>query len=143
MTDASVAVFAPAPVLTVTIEPGHEHAEVHVHAGGQGAWIAHMLGVLDVHTVLCAPLGGEIGVVLSRVLHTSDLEIRSVSTGTNGCFVEDRRSGELESLAHMPATSLNRHESDELCNQVITAGMETRVVVLTGPAGTPTVDPDV
>lgn len=135
--------FAPSPVLTVTIEAGSEHPEVHVHSGGQGAWIANMLAVLDVRTVLCAPLGGEIGAVLDKVLRRKSLEIRAVPTGSNGCFVEDRRPGDLTCLAEMPGTPLNRHESDELCNQVLSAGMETGVVVLTGPAGSRVVDPDV
>jgi 1-phosphofructokinase len=127
----------------VTIEPSSEHPEVHVHAGGQGAWIANMLAVLDVRTLLCAPLGGEIGAVLSQVLQQEMLEMRCVTTQTNGCYVEDRRSGELECLADMPATSLDRHQSDDLCNQLITAGLEAGVVVLTGPAGKATVAPDV
>jgi 1-phosphofructokinase len=102
-----------------------------------------MLAVLEIRTLLCAPLGGEIGAVLEKVLRRDSLEIRSVPTGSNGCFVEDRRPGDLTCLAEMPGTALNRHESDELCNQVLSAGMETGVVVLTGPAGSRVVDPDV
>ena len=43
----SVCVFAPAPILTVTVEAAEdEREELHVHAGGQGFWVARMLGVL-------------------------------------------------------------------------------------------------
>lgn len=140
----SVSVFAPAPVLTVTIEPTDDAPEVHVHPGGQGLWIANMVAVLEARAILCAPLGGEIGLVLEGLLKQDGLELRGVACGgTNACEVEDRRSGELESLAVMPATRLNRHESDELCNLVLAAGLETGVAVLTGPAGTPTIDDDI
>lgn len=37
-----VAVFAPSPLLTVTIEAGAERPEVHLHAGGQGFWVARL-----------------------------------------------------------------------------------------------------
>lgn len=139
----AVSVFAPAPILTVTIEQGSEDPEVHVHAGGQGLWIANMLTVLDIRAHLCAPIGGEIGMVLNSVLADVAEEIRSVPTATNGCIVEDRRSGDLVRVAEMAASPLDRHGVDELCNQVMTAGLETGVVVLTGTAGQRILDPDV
>lgn len=137
-------VFAPAPILTVTIEPGTENPEVHVHPGGQGAWVANMLAVLETHAALCAPLGGEIGMVLGTMLNSSWIDLRSVTvSGTNGCRVEDRRPGDLECLVEMRASTLDRHESDELCNQLLTVGLETAITVLTGSAGNPTIDPDI
>jgi hypothetical protein len=45
-------VFAPAPILTVTVEQKGSDDDVHVHAGGQGFWIARMLATLDVPVVL-------------------------------------------------------------------------------------------
>jgi 1-phosphofructokinase len=89
-------------------------------------------------------LGGEIGLVLGAILDDEQLDLRAVTTsGTNGCYVEDRRGGDLECLAEMPASTLNRHESDNLCNQMLTCGLDTGVAVLTGPAGAAVVDPDV
>ena len=142
--EKSVCVLAPSPLLTVTVEVGDgEHPEIHVHAGGQGLWIANMLTALDTRAVVCAPLGGEIGAVLASVLSDELFELRSVPTeGSNGCYLEDRRSGDLECLAEMPAARLNRHESDELSNTVLTAGMETGVAVLTGSGGMDVIDPD-
>lgn len=103
-----------------------------------------MLMVLEARTLLCSPLGGEIGLVLGAILDDEQLDLRAVAiSGSNGCYVEDRRGGDLECLAEMPATSLNRHESDDLCNQMLTCGLDTGVTVLTGPAGTAVVDPDV
>ena len=49
---AGVAVFAPAPELTVTLERLGERDEMHLHAGGQGFWIARLLSVLGVPTSL-------------------------------------------------------------------------------------------
>ena len=37
MTDR-VMVFAPAPILTVTIEQRSGEPDLHVHPGGQGVW---------------------------------------------------------------------------------------------------------
>ena len=33
-----VVIFAPLPVLTVTVEDRSGEADIHVHAGGQGVW---------------------------------------------------------------------------------------------------------
>src|SRR5699024_4524050 len=66
----SAMVFEPTPVLTVTAEPGasdaatSKEADLHLHPGGQGLWIARMLKALGLDTQLCAPLGGETGAVL-------------------------------------------------------------------------------
>lgn len=38
----SLTIFAPSPILTVTVEPGSRVGEVHFHAGGQGVWVARM-----------------------------------------------------------------------------------------------------
>lgn len=139
-----MSVFAPTPVLSIDIEPGTDHPEVHVHAGAQGPWIANMLEVLDTRAVLCAPLGGEIGMVLGGLLDERGMEVRRVQTeGTSACQVEDRRSGDRECVAQMDAAVLNRHECDELYNLALAAGLDTGVIVLTGPSGTPTLDPDV
>ncbi|HEV8298471.1 MAG TPA: hypothetical protein VGQ20_14295, partial [Acidimicrobiales bacterium] len=65
----AVCVFAPVPLLTVTIEQlGDRGPEVHLHAGGQGVWIARMANILGARSVLCTILGGETGGVFESVL---------------------------------------------------------------------------
>ena len=49
-------------MLTVTIERqaiGRMiEDDIHVHAGGQGFWVARMLAELDIDACLCGPVGG-------------------------------------------------------------------------------------
>jgi fructose-1-phosphate kinase PfkB-like protein len=77
MTDR-VMVFAPTPILTVTLEQQTSGAELHVHPGGQGVWQARMIAALGVPVTLCAALGGETGDVLARQL---EAEIRDAGVG--------------------------------------------------------------
>ena len=49
-----VAVFAPSPLLTITIEPGSDRPEVHLHAGGQGVWAARLAATLGAEVTLAA-----------------------------------------------------------------------------------------
>jgi len=51
---ARVAVFAPSPLLTITIEPGTDRPEVHLHAGGQGVWAARLAATLGAEVTLAA-----------------------------------------------------------------------------------------
>lgn len=141
----SVCVFAPSPLLNITVEAlGEDRPDVHIHAGGQGPWIANMLAVLEARPILCGPFGGETGRVLSAVLGGERFDVRAVETlGSSGCFVEDRRSGELVCVAEMAPAELNRHEVDDLYNDVLAAGLEAGVAVLTGPSAAQTVPADV
>ncbi|MFC7480190.1 hypothetical protein ACFQX7_09280 [Luedemannella flava] len=61
-----VMVFAPAPLLTVTIEQRADAVDLHVHPGGQGVWQARMIAALGGSVVLCAAMGGETGNVLGN-----------------------------------------------------------------------------
>src|SRR4051794_40074360 len=66
---ATVLVVAPTLLLTVSMErdtTGSE--EVHVHAGGQGVWVARMLRALGCRPVICCPYGGESGAVARAIL---------------------------------------------------------------------------
>ena len=50
----SVAVFAPSPVVTITVEAGSgNEPEIHLHAGGQGFWVARMAARLGAKVSLC------------------------------------------------------------------------------------------
>lgn len=131
----SVVVFSPEPSLTVTVEKvqhgGHERDDVHIHAGGQGVWVARMLGVLGIEARLCAPLGGEIGQVLQELMRNDAIVvIGSPLAGSNGAYIDDRRSGKRDRIAQMPPGRLTRHEL--LYGNVIAEGRVAGTVVLTG-----------
>ncbi len=130
-----VAVFAPSPVVTVTVERGSAGGpEIHFHGGGQGFWVARMAVVLGARVTLCAPIGGETGRVLRALLAGHDIELRSVATqGWNGAYVHDRRSGQRATVAETPSPELQRHEVDELYGTAVAVGLEADVTLLTGP----------
>ncbi|MEX5711337.1 PfkB family carbohydrate kinase [Parafrankia sp. FMc6] len=130
-------VFAPSPLLTVTIEARPDGAsDIHLHAGGQGVWIAHLTMVLDVEARLCAPFGGETGEVLTTLLGRSGVVVRPVAVGgENGGYVHDRRAGGREVVARAPAPPLTRHELDGLYDTALVEGLDAGVAVLGGPDG--------
>jgi 1-phosphofructokinase len=130
----AVVVFAPSPLLTVTIEDRAGTADIHVHPGGQGVWQARMISSLGVPTVLCAALGGETGEVLGHLLTGEDVELRTVRVGArNGGYVHDRRSGSREEIAEAPGAPLDRHDQDALYELVLAEGLEHGTVILAGP----------
>ncbi|CAN7690137.1 1-phosphofructokinase family hexose kinase [Mycolicibacterium frederiksbergense] len=130
----TVVIFAPSPVLTVTIEDRSGEADVHVHAGGQGVWQSRMVSSLGVPTVLCAALGGETGSVLGHLLPTADITVRSVPVSArNGAYVHDRRSGDRDIIAESPGSPLDRHELDSLYELTLTDGLIHGWVLLSGP----------
>jgi 1-phosphofructokinase len=60
--------------------------------------------------------------------------VRRVRTaGASGAYIHDRRSGEREPVARVPATALQRHEVDDLYGAMIAAALTSNVAVLTGP----------
>src|SRR4051812_20998011 len=106
MTSNRVAVFAPSPELTVTVENRNGAPDIHIHAGGQGVWQSRMIGALGAEPLLCCALGGETGRVLQQVIGV-DLRVRDVNA-RNGAYVHDRRKGERDQLVRMPADPLSR-----------------------------------
>ncbi len=130
-----VAVFAPHPLLTVTLErEGAGREQVHFHAGGQGVWVARMAACLGVEPLLCGFLGGESGALLGGLLERLGGQRRLVATAAaSGCYVTDRRSGERQLLSCTLSDPPSRHELDELfsitCAEAIAAGW----LVLTNP----------
>jgi 1-phosphofructokinase len=123
-----VVIFAPHPLLTVTIErEGPDRERVHFHAGGQGVWVARMVASLGALPVLCGFIGGEPGALLQGLLGALGGELRLVETASaSGCYVTDRRSGRRELLASAFSDPPSRHELDELfsrtCAEAIAAG---------------------
>lgn len=131
-----VAVFAPSPLLTVTIEAAGTSgsAEIHLHGGGQGVWIARMLAALGCQVDLCGPFGGETGEILQGLLGGDRVEVHPVATaGSNGAYVHDRRDGERASVAETAPPVLHRHELDRLYNLALVRGLCADAVVLAGP----------
>jgi 1-phosphofructokinase len=131
----TVGVFAPSPLLTVTVEQGAgQEPEVHLHAGGQGFWVSRMAVALGARAILCAPLGGESGAVLLHRIVDEGVEVRSVACrGANATYVHERRGGSRETIAETLSPSLSRHELDELYGVALTVGLDADVMLLTGP----------
>ena len=137
-------VFAPSPLLTITVEARPDgSADTHLHAGGQGVWVARMLARLDVEAILCGPFGGETGAVLSPLVEREGIRWRhSRCTADNGSYIHDRRAGKREVIASTAPPSLPRHELDELYNVALVEGLESDVAALTGPDGERVLAPD-
>lgn len=130
----AVVIFAPLPVLTVTIEDRSGEADIHVHAGGQGVWQSRMMSSLGVPVVLCCALGGEMGNVLGHLLPMPDVSVRSVPVSSrNGAYVHDRRAGERDIIAEAAGSPLDRHELDSLYELTLTEGLTHGRVLLSGP----------
>ncbi|MDQ1492725.1 MAG: 1-phosphofructokinase, partial [Actinomycetota bacterium] len=128
-------VFAPDPLLTVTVEAGSDGDEIHLHAGGQGFWVAQMIANLGVEVSVCGPFGGESGrVVRTLVDQDEHINLRAIETvGSNGAYVHDRRGGERVTVAETPPDPLDRHELDDLYGAALVGGLEAEVAVLAGP----------
>lgn len=138
-----VCVFAPSTIVTVTIEHGaDDEPEVHFHAGGQGFWIARLLGRLGVPTTICTVFGGEAGQVASTLVQTEPIEIRAVHRQQdNGCWIHDRRTGDRRIVVDVAGGALGRHETDELVGATLVAGLRSGICVLTGPHHPGLIDP--
>ena len=131
----SLSVFAPSPVVTITVEPSPgDEPDIHLHAGGQGFWVARMAARLGARVNLCVPLGGETGTVLESLLAVNGIAVLSVDTdGVNGAYVHDRRAGKRELIAETSSPSLARHELDDLYGVTLAAGLDSDAVLVTGP----------
>lgn len=130
-------VFAPSTIVTVTVENSTDEeqgSEVHFHAGGQGFWIARLLGRLGVPTTICTVFGGETGRVASTLVEAEPIEVRAVRRQeSSGCWVHDRRTGERHVVADVRGAALGRHETDELVGAAIAGALRHGICVLTGP----------
>ncbi len=131
----TVAMFAPHPLLTVTLErEGADREGVHFAAGGQGVWVARAAGELGALPALCSFIGGESGELLRGLLDHLPGKRCLVPTSTaSGCHVCDRRSGTLEVLSMALSDPPSRHELDDLfarsCSEAIACGW----LVVTNP----------
>lgn len=130
-----VVIFAPSPVLTVTVEDHPDGPEVHLHAGGQGVWQARMLLRMGVSVTMCSVLTGESGRMLRHLLADEGITVVAVErSGRGGAYIHDRRDGEREALVETGGEPLSRHDLDELYGLTLGAGLGADLVILSGPA---------
>ncbi|GAA4488334.1 hypothetical protein GCM10023094_48020 [Rhodococcus olei] len=86
--------------------------ELHVHAGGQGFWIARMARILGARVHLCGGFGGETGAILHDLMIREGLVVRAVRIqGSNGAYIGDRRRGTRTAVADIAPAALRRHEA--------------------------------
>ncbi|MGH8836152.1 MAG: 1-phosphofructokinase family hexose kinase [Actinomycetes bacterium] len=129
-----VMIFAPLPILTVTVEDRGDGVDIHLHAGGQGVWQARMVAALDTSVTMCTLFGGETGQVLRHLIPEEGIELRAVlGVARNGAYIHDRRSGRRVAVAEDPGDPIQRHELDELYNEALVEGLSATVCVLSGP----------
>jgi 1-phosphofructokinase len=137
-------VFAPSPMLSVTVESKGDLPDVHLHAGGQGFWLARMIAELGVEVTLCGTFGGETGEVLHTLIERASVAVHRVAAEpANAAEIHDRRGGESVTVAEMPATPLSRHVVDELFGAALVEGLTATVCVLGGPTAPDVLPPDV
>lgn len=131
--DGRIAVFAPSPILTITVERQGERSDVHLHPGGQGFWVARLAATLGAEVVLCCALGGEPGLVLQGLMEAQPITLRAVPAVTpNGVYIHDRRSGTRTEVAEVESWPLGRHAADELYGIAVAAGLDADVTLVTG-----------
>lgn len=141
---SGVVIFAPSPLLTVTIEATPEEPEVHLHAGGQGVWQARMLQRLGFDITMCCVLSGETGRALRHLLDEEGITVVAVDReARGGAFVHDRRNGERDKLVETAGDPIGRHDLDELYGLTLREGLEADTVILSGPASEHVVPDDI
>ncbi|MCR8669914.1 1-phosphofructokinase family hexose kinase [Agrococcus sp. HG114] len=141
---ARVLVFAPAPLLTVTIEEHRGEADVHVHVGGQGVWQGRMLEALGVDVTIVCTVSGETGVVVRRLLEDEGFDVVAVERDAVGpAYVHDRRGGELDAIVEAEGEPLSRHDLDALYSAALSAAARADLVILSGPEGEAMLEPEV
>lgn len=130
-----VAIFGPNPLLTITIEArGGGGDDVHLHAAGQGVWVARTAGQLGADPVLCGFIGGEPGRLLRPLLEELPGELRLVeTTEQSGCSVVDRRDGTRRVVAGAWSGAPSRHELDDLFSSACIAALSSSALVVCNP----------
>ena len=133
--DARVAVFGPNPMLSITIESltADGGDDIHVHAAGQGVWVARMAAELGARPVLCGFIGGETGTALRPLLEEMPAELRLIETAAaSGAYIHDRRDGERRPMAQSASMPPSRHEVDDLFAATVAAAIDADVLALCG-----------
>jgi 1-phosphofructokinase len=131
---SNIAIFAPSPTLTVTVEEHPSGDEIHIHAGGQGVWQSRMVGGLGMSVTLCCALTGESGVVLKHLLEEEGIAVAAVErSGRGSAYLHDRRAGHRVMIAKESGDPLGRHDLDELYGLTVREGLAVGLVILSGP----------
>lgn len=131
-----VAVFSPNPMVSIAIESFSAEGgdDIHIHAAGQGVWVARMAAELGADPVLCGFIGGEVGSVLRPLLEETPIELRLVETAEpSGAYIHDRRSGERDPVAQSAAFPASRHEVDDLFSVTVAAALDCDLLAVCGP----------
>ena len=130
-----VAIFAPHPLLAVTLErEGETREQTHFHPAGQGVWVARMVGCMGAEPVLCGFAGGESGELLQGLLRHLPGERNLVATSSpSGCYVTDRRTGERQVITSSLSDPPSRHELDDLVSLTSVEAIAAGWLVVTNP----------
>jgi 1-phosphofructokinase len=129
-----VAIFAPDPLLSVTIEARGDADELHLHPAGQGVWVARMAAELGAMPVLCSLVGGETGATLLPLLDALPGAGRITHTaGSSGSYVVDRRGGERRVVATALRPAPQRHEIDDLVAETVATALGSTLLVMCNP----------
>jgi 1-phosphofructokinase len=130
-----VAIFAPNLLLTIALEArGEGRDDIHLHAGGQGVWVARMAAELGADPVLCGLIGGESGAVLEPLLGRLPGERRLIGTeAASGAHVIDRRGGERVLVSRAAPEAPSRHRIDDLVSLACATGLDSATLVITNP----------
>jgi 1-phosphofructokinase len=134
--DGRVAIFGPNPMLSITVEAltADGGDDIHLHAAGQGVWVARMAAELGADANLCGFIGGESGDVLRPLLEQMPFRLSLVeTTEATGSYIQDRRSGEREPVAQSAAMPASRHEVDDLFSVACAAALDADVLAVCGP----------
>lgn len=129
-----VTVFGPDPLLSMTIERRGSTDDIHLHAAGQGVWVARAAAELGGWPVLCCLAGGETGTVLRGLLGALPGTVKMTAmAGASGSYVLDRRSGTRELVAVSDRPAPERHEVDELVSMTCATALEGAVLAVCNP----------
>lgn len=140
---ARVLIFAPAPLLTVTIEEFRGAPDVHVHVGGQGVWQGRMLRSLGVDVALVCSVAGETGLVVRQLLEHEGFDVIAIERDAIGpAYVHDRRDDDREPIVEAEGEPLARHELDALYSAALSEAPKADLVILSGPEGESMLEPD-
>jgi 1-phosphofructokinase len=123
-------------MLSITVEAltADGGDDIHLHAAGQGVWVARMAAELGADALLCGFIGGESGDVLRPLLEQMPIRLSLVETAeAAGSYIQDRRSGEREPVAQSAAMPASRHEVDDLFSVACAAALDADVLAVCGP----------
>src|SRR5690606_23841916 len=98
---------------------------------------------MQVPVAMCCVLTGEVGRTLHHLLEDEDLTVHALHRdGRGSAYIHDRRGGERIVIDEEQGDPIGRHDLDDLYSAVLRSSETSRVVVLSGPAGSETIPAD-